>query len=168
MIVKRNPSPSYFAIGICSVFVLTWIANQFGYAQVDGANTIWAVLFVFLFALPILMFSAYSAFTTTPYIELSDREVKFCSVNTPWKTTGIRTDDIIELSTHWIPRTTRCMLSLRLSETAYHATVGDWTWAKRGDGWVHFHMMHSGIDPHSAAKMLSEVTGIPYTIEQDG
>jgi len=168
MMVRRNPNPSYAAIGICLIFVLAWIANRFGYARIDGGDTIWAAVFVWLFVLPILMFSAYSVVTTTPYIEVSNHEVRFCSINTPWKTTGIRTDDIIELSTYWIPRTTRCMLSLRLSASAYNATDGDWTWAKRGNGWVHFHMMHSDIDPHSAAKMLSEATGIPYTIEQDG
>lgn len=168
MMVRRNLNPSYFSFGICSIFVLAWVANKLGYAHIDGGDTMWAAMFVWLFGLTTLVFSAYSAFTTTPCVELSDHEVTFCSFNTPWKTTRISIDDILELSTQRIPRTTQCLPSLRLSASAYSATDGDWTWAKRGDGWVHFHMMHSDVDPHSAAKMLSEVTGIPYTIERCG
>ncbi|MEO9592653.1 hypothetical protein [Rhodopirellula bahusiensis] len=84
---------------------------------------------------------------------------------TPWKTTIIVAEDVLELSTHWLPQTTRCMIAFRLTATAYQATAGDWAWAKRSDGWVYFHLSHAATDPHVAAKRISAATGIKYTRE---
>jgi len=165
-IATRNPYPFVFGVAVAAVFPLVWTANYFGYAQVDGGDSIWATLFVWLFAFPVAVWSVYSCWIATPYIVLAGRELRLCSMTTPWKTTTIATDEILEISTFWLPGTTRCMIAFRLSANSYRATAGDWAWAKRGNGWVYFHMLHSAIDPHVAAKRISDATGIAYTLEK--
>jgi len=168
MIATRNPTPYVLAAALASVFPVVWIANWLGYSDVDGGKTILAALFVWLFAVPAMLFSFYSCSVVTPYIELVGTEVRFCSMNTPWKVVRIQVSDILEISTLWLPNTTHSMISLRLSDDAYQKTAGDWTWAKRAKGWVYFQLVNSATDPHKAAKKLSGLTGIHYAIEDYG
>ena len=168
VIAKRNSYPYLFASAVGSGFLIAWISKWLGDADVNAGGTVWITTFVWLFAVPATLFSIYSFSVTTPYIELVGQDLQFCSMNTPWKITNIPASDVLEISTYWIPHTTRCMITLRLSDAAYRNAAHDWTWVKRSNGWVYFHLGNSSTNPHMAAKTLAHAINVTYTIEELG